>query len=124
VDRPFTDQAEGLVAAGVEDLQIAFASDVNGDNNPANYVWSNGMSPVYPSNALGTASAANLRAVRVSLVVRATREMVNSEGSFLKTLDTTRPAVENRAAATSADGFRRVVISRIVELPNLAPGSL
>jgi prepilin-type N-terminal cleavage/methylation domain-containing protein len=100
-----------LLAEGVEDLQLAYFLDANGDNL------------VDPGEMHGTGSGANanfdaqgtdmgdLREVRLNLVARTRMEDRDFEGQL--------QATENRNAGV-ADGFRRRVYTSIVRPRNMA----
>jgi prepilin-type N-terminal cleavage/methylation domain-containing protein len=100
-----------LLAEGVEDLQLAFFLDANGDN------------VVDPGEMHGTGAGANanfdaqdtdlsdLREARVNLIVRTRMEDREFSGQL--------EAAENRGAG-AADGYRRRVYTKTVRLRNLA----
>ncbi len=104
------------LAEGVEDMQIAVGVDVDGDGivNEAgtntdewfyNVAADVGTSPP----AFGTAKP---RAYRITLVTRSVIEASSQPISQ-------RPAIEDRAAATAQDEFRRRVLSTTVEIRNM-----
>lgn len=118
-----------LVQPYVEDLQIAYGLDntvpVSGD--PARFTWQNGFPAQLAANPVSP--ALRLRALRISVVVRTQNEIKNSHGDILLGAETQRPQVENHylppdPAAPAADGYRRIISSRTVVLPNIAAGSL
>jgi hypothetical protein len=110
----------GIVLAGnIEDLQVAWIFDTDGDNlvNPAKEVYgASGVAPYDSSGSiLGTnyENAADLREVRVNLVARTRLEDQDFTSG--------RPqALENRnGAAFQDDGFRRRVLTSRLRLRNL-----
>jgi prepilin-type N-terminal cleavage/methylation domain-containing protein len=82
-----------LIASGIEDLQFA-------------YVMQNGTIVDNPAGA-----ATDIRAVRISMLARQRDPSATAEIS-------TRPAVEDHAAAASADRYHRRLITRVVEVRN------
>jgi hypothetical protein len=103
------------LAGGVEDLQVAFFLDADGDNVvDANEVHGDGAGPDYLAAGQDNAQ---VREVRFSLVTRTRsedREWSNG-----------RPqATENRAAVAAADGFRRRVYTSTVMLRNVGARAL
>jgi len=116
---PFVDSGTPvLVASGIEDLQLAYGLDAAGSNDPANYVFQNGLNASYTPG---------LRSVRLSLVSVTGKTIRNfqvktSSDRDLRPLD----AVENHvhAPAAAVDGLRRSLYQRRVELPNMATGVL
>ncbi len=83
-----------VIASGIEDLQLAYLlSDGTVVNNPAG-----NPSPI--------------RGVRVSILARA------ADKSSTATIST-RPAIEDHAAALAPDNFHRRQITRVVEIRNL-----
>jgi hypothetical protein len=104
-----------VVAYGVEDLQVVPACDVN-NNLRIDPEGSGGKSSdewFYNIDADSvSATCKTYPQVRVSMVVRAD----NPDPSF--TLGQ-RPALENRAAATTSDQFYRRVLSATLPVPNV-----
>jgi prepilin-type N-terminal cleavage/methylation domain-containing protein len=103
-------QAAQPLAEGVEDFQVALGFDNNGDG----LITENGLAAnddEWVFNVAGEAmpaTLANLRAVRVSLVVRTTSAALDS-GAHGQ-----RPRAEDHAAAAAPDQFpRRVIRSEI-----------
>ncbi len=99
------------LAENVEDLQVAWFIDADADNVvDAGEYLGDGVSADYA--ALGT-NAANLREVRLSVVMRTPRPD--------QELTTGNPIItENRVAAAPVnDGFRRRVYTTVVRLRNL-----
>ena len=111
-------------AAGIEDLQVAFAIDNgNGDGGSPNgrigtEIGSAGNDDEWIYNHSGDteptcAEMANIKAVRITLVARST---VQRQGQF--SAANRRPKVEDHAAAVSSDGFYRVRLQQIISLRN------
>jgi len=106
------DTAEPL-AEGIEDLQVAIGVDVDGDGAVTD---DTSTTDEWFHNVVGDAdppalSTAPWRALRLTVVARTLAEQVGGEWSA-------RPAVENHAGA-STDGYRRRMVSTIVEIRNL-----
>lgn len=120
----------------VEDLQLVYAFDDDGDGaidtDADGVIWGvdadhNGSLETQVKNdgttaALGapvgiggSSVGCDLRAIRVSLVVRTVRE--NPDPRFRSQYS--RPRVEDHAAATTSDGFRRQVLQTVVKLRNM-----
>lgn len=99
------------LAEGIEDFQVALGIDLNGDGSIAE-IGNASSDDEWQGNVTGDpAIAGPIRAVRIWMVARATAEIPN--GSF------TRPAVGDRAASTALDGYRRRILTSIVEIRNL-----
>jgi prepilin-type N-terminal cleavage/methylation domain-containing protein len=98
------------LARGVDDLQIAYLFDLNGDGAiAASEVRGAAGGTVYSAKAL---SVEDLRHLRINIVTRTRLEDSQfSDGSFQN--------VENRAAIAGNDGFRRRVYTTIVMPRNL-----
>ena len=99
-----------LLADGVEDLQLTYFLDANG-NNAVDVGELKGESSTnkYVANA---SDASELRAVRLNIVVRTRVEDDRfTQGLF--------QATENRAVITTADGYRRRVHTAIVRMRNV-----
>lgn len=98
-----------LLADGVEDLQIAYFLDSNG-NSALDVGEMHGISG---NNYVAAASdARELRGVRLNIVARTRSEDERfTQGLF--------QATENRAAITTADGYRRRVHTAIVRMRNI-----
>lgn len=129
--RPFVDVDTGMrLQRNVDDLQVAYGYDTSLSGNPSTYTWTNGLPPDVrdASSAVLSPGVAQLRAVRVSVVVRSRQTVLdNTDKTVKSTAQTQVPVVENHYAVVTRpppDGYRRVVYTRIIELPNLAPGSL
>jgi hypothetical protein len=100
------------LAEGVEDLQIAFGYDNNGDGN---IVDSASTSDEWYGNAAGDifpATLTNLKAVRITII--ATSTMAENIGG----VNSVRPQAEDHAPTTTPDGFFRRVISSRVSIRN------
>ncbi|MGE3547421.1 MAG: PilW family protein, partial [Kofleriaceae bacterium] len=100
------------VADGVEDFQLALGVDADGSGTLLE-VGAAAGDDEWAYNVSGDAAlAGSIRAVRISLVARATAK-VTGTATF------TRPAVEDRAAGATTDNYRRRVLSSSVEIRNL-----
>ena len=121
--RPFQDLDQGtLVANHVEDLEVVYGFDTTGDGNPANFTWTNGLSPQVTGTGL---TPVTLRAVRVSVGVRGTNLVYDNEDHVLLNSTTQPLMIENRyATQPPPDGYKHMMYTRTIELPNLNPGSL
>jgi prepilin-type N-terminal cleavage/methylation domain-containing protein len=102
------------LAEGIEDMQIAlgvdpsgsgFLSEVGAAANDDDWVGN------YPGD---TALTGTVRAIRISLVSRTTSGLIGNLDQFY------RPAVEDHAASTTPDQYRRRVLKTIVEIRNMA----
>ncbi len=93
-----------LLSPHVEDLQVEFAVDTNGDGQI-------GLGE-FPINSLDTAVVANVRAVQISILTRTSVENIKLSGPG-------RQAVANRNAAGVADGFRRRLSRVTTSLRNI-----
>ena len=96
---------EEPLAENVEDMQIALGVDVNADKSIAAGEWAF-------SAGIG-ALAGNIRAARITLVVRAADQLVGGTANFK------RPAAENHPIAATFDLYRRRVLKSTVEIRNL-----
>lgn len=97
------------LADGVEDLQVAFFLDTNG-NNALDVGELYGISG---NNYLAAASdASDLRAVRFNVVTRTRSEDERFTQGFFQ-------ATENRSAVAGQDGYRRRVHTAIVRMRNI-----
>jgi prepilin-type N-terminal cleavage/methylation domain-containing protein len=97
------------LADGVEDLQIAYFLDTNG-NNAFDVGELYGISGNdYLASA---ADASELRAARVNVVVRTRSEDDRFTQGFFQ-------ATENRAAVSGQDGYRRRVHTAVVRMRNI-----
>lgn len=102
------------LAEGIEDLQIAVGTDTGGMDGNVVEVGATANDDEWAYNAAGdSALTGQLRAVRLSLVARSSSALTGGVPSFV------RPAVEDRAAGTTTDAYRRRVLSSLVELRNL-----
>jgi prepilin-type N-terminal cleavage/methylation domain-containing protein len=99
-----------LLSDGVEDLQLTYFLDANG-NDAVDVGELKGESSTnqYVANL---SDASDLRAVRINIVVRTRTEDDRFTQGFFQ-------ATENRAAITTADGFRRRVHTAIVRMRNV-----
>jgi prepilin-type N-terminal cleavage/methylation domain-containing protein len=102
------------LAEGVEDFQVAVGVDVDADGtvtdseNDADEWFGNDPADVDPP-ALTTTP---WRALRVTVVARTAKEDPRGEWSA-------RPSAEDHLGATAADGYRRRMVSTIIEVRNL-----
>ena len=97
------------LADGIEDLQLAYFLDTNG-NNALDVGELRGISGT-PYTA-ATSNASDLRAVRLNIVARTRSEDDRFTQGFFQ-------ATENRAAVPGQDGFRRRVHTAIVRMRNV-----
>lgn len=99
------------LAEGVEDLQLAVGIDT--DNNGTADETANGAGDEWEYNNAGDGPLTGLvRGIRIELLARATTP-VNGAPSFV------RPAILDHAAAGTADGYRRRLLSSNIEIRNL-----
>lgn len=108
--------AEGSAAAepfaeGVEDMQVAIGVDADGDGALTEVGLAANDDEWTHNRAGETQPAGAIRAIRVTLVSRATGKRVNATGQV-------RPAAEDRAAATETDGYRRRALTTTIEIRN------
>jgi prepilin-type N-terminal cleavage/methylation domain-containing protein len=104
------------LAEGIEDLQIAIGVDVDGDGE----IRSGGTAPdddewyynVAGDSAPPPITGGRWRTVRVTVVGR---ELTAAGRGAIST----RPRVEDRAAATAADAYRRRTLTAVIEIRNL-----
>lgn len=120
----------------VEDLQLVYAFDADGDGaidtDVDGVIWAvdadhndsletqvknDGTTAALgaPVGIGGSSVACDLRAIRVSMVVRTVRE--NPDPRFRNQYS--RPRLEDHAAATTNDGFRRQVLTSVVKFRNM-----
>jgi type II secretory pathway pseudopilin PulG len=116
---PFIDGGPVVVQDNIEDFQVRYFSASNPlELSPVSYIENNGLGFAYnPSQPL--------RAVQITVVARTPLPQRMQDG---------RPRAYHPVAAENHDpgwkdgdaydGFERVVYSRRIELPNLAPGLL
>lgn len=100
------------LAEGIEDLQIAVGVDADGDGVLKEVGKAVGDDEWAFNVAGEVLPAGPIRALRITLVARATQATA-ALPTFL------RPAAENHPAATAADGFRRRSLTSTIELRNL-----
>ena len=95
-DSSITKAGGQVIAHDVEDLQFAYEdADGNWHDNPS--------------------SPEDILAVRINVLVR-----TRSEGTEWKTAGLgTRPAIEDHAAATTKDGYRRRLLTTVVDVRNM-----
>jgi prepilin-type N-terminal cleavage/methylation domain-containing protein len=100
-------------AEGIEDIQIAVGVDVNSDG-AITEVGSAANDDEWQGNVAGdTALAGSIRAVRITVVARATKALSGPASPFY------RPQAEDRPAGTTFDAYRRRVLRSVVEVRNL-----
>lgn len=100
-------------AEGIEDLQIAIGVDVDGDG-ALTAVGSAAGDDEWQGNVAGDgALVGSIRAVRMTIVSRATKALSGPLAPF------SLPAAEDRAAGTTFDKFRRRVLYSTIETRNL-----
>jgi prepilin-type N-terminal cleavage/methylation domain-containing protein len=127
---PFIDDTTNcmMIQNDIEDFQLAYGLDRTASGNPDNYTFVTGCaaSPCDATNTLAPAYTPFLRSVRVSVVALGRRKMLDANGSVLTSANYAPfAAVENHTIASpTADGYRRSLYTRRVELPNLLPSSL
>lgn len=99
------------LAEGIEDLQIAEGVDADGDGGVTE-VGTAANDDEWAYNVVGdNAPSGTVRAIRVSLIAR-TLTFAGKTPVF------SRPALEDHAAATTNDDYRRRVLSSIFEVRN------
>jgi prepilin-type N-terminal cleavage/methylation domain-containing protein len=101
-------------AEGIEDLQIAIGVDVNGDGGITEVGASAGDDEWQGNVAGDGVLSGSIRALRATIVARATKQLAGPIASF------SLPAAEDRAASTTQDKFRRRVLRSTVESRNLS----
>jgi prepilin-type N-terminal cleavage/methylation domain-containing protein len=104
-------EAAEPLAMGIEELQIAVGYDANGDGTITDTA-SNSDEILYNVDPdVAPAGATTPRAFRLTVVARSIWESSTAAMS-------TRPAVEDRNGAASADQYRRRILSAVVEARN------
>jgi len=98
-----------LLADGIEDMQIVYFMDANGNHTP-DVGELRGISGTNYLSA--TSDAGDLRAVRLNIVARTRSEDDNFTQGFFQ-------ATENRDAGVAPDGYRRRVHTAIVRMRNV-----
>ena len=112
-DAENTDFGPEPLAEGVEDLQVALAVENGLDPTTVTELGLGGGDDEWAYNVAGEPDLlGTIRGIRISLIARATNP-VTGVGTYV------RPAAEDRAAASVADGFRRRVLTSIIEIRNL-----
>ncbi len=107
------------VVAGVEDLQVQLGVDTDAAGMPGRGAvdrYLDADDPLIDPASEGFAPGAAILAVRLWVRVRAERP----ENGFT---DTTAYAYADRTVAPFNDGFRRVVVSKTIQLRNARPAS-
>lgn len=104
-DGPLT--AEPL-AENVEDFQVAVGYDADNSGGVDSNEWAYAM-------GAGSVTATNLRAIRITIVVKDSAPVPGGPSSGLYT----RPAAENHNAAATADNYRRRVLTSTIEIRNM-----
>ena len=103
------------LAEGIEDLQIVLGVDSNGDGKLGVESGVAANDDEWQGNNIGdTALAGTIRAVRVTLIARTTSGLIGNSAPF------SRPAVEDHAAGSGGDKFRRRILRSTVEVRNMA----
>ncbi|HUS32900.1 MAG TPA: PilW family protein [Kofleriaceae bacterium] len=102
------------LAEGIEDMQIAVGIDGDSDGS----ISENGLGAgddEWWFNFAGEAmpSTGSIRAVRITLVARATKPLVGNAPLYY------RPGAENRIGSTAPDAYRRRVLRTIVDMRNI-----
>jgi len=92
------------VAVNVEDMQIALHLDTTDPPDGMGDIWVN-------SRDLTVAELMNVRAVRLSMVFRSNNEVTGWRAGR-------RPALEDRPAAATTDGYIRRVMTTVIKLRN------
>ena len=106
-----------LIQSGVEDMQLSVGIDTGQTGDPANITWSN--------TAVGPAFVTGLRSIRVSILSLSARTILGTDGRVLLTAEYSPRTLEDHVVtAPVADGRRRTLYARRVELVNLAAGDL
>ncbi len=107
-----------VVQENIEDLQLAFGVDPTNGADPANVVWANNAN-------FGPAYTAGLRSLRISVVAKSSSEYRDQSGALLQSSDyQARPQVEDHGVSLLPDGYRRILYTRRVEVPNMASANL
>ena len=102
------------LAESIEDLQVAVGVDTGAMDGDVVELGAAANDDEWAYNVAGDiALSGQIRAVRLSLVARTASTLKGGTPSFL------RPAVEDHAAGTASDAYRRRVLSSVVELRNL-----
>ena len=107
--------ADEPIAEGIEDLEVAVGIDSNGDGTLSELgaaagddEWLGNVS----GETIPSPLPASVRAVRISIVARTTKQFTGVNSFRLG-------ALEDRAANSLTDNFRRRTLSSIVEIRNL-----
>ena len=105
------------IAEGIEDLQVVYAADNLTADGVISPESTTGGADEWYGNVVGEAVPLPLpnatRAVRVTIVARTTRQFSGVNAFVLK-------ALEDRAANSATDNFRRRILSTTVEIRNLS----
>ncbi len=116
-DAEGTQQIDQPIAEGIEDLQVVYAADNVTANGVIDAESTTAGADEWYGNVLGETVPLPLpnatRAIRVTLVARTTRQFSGVNAFVLK-------ALEDRAANSATDNFRRRILSTTVEIRNLA----
>lgn len=106
-----------VVQEDIEDLQIAFGVDPTNGTDPASIQWINGLGPAYSNG---------VRSVRITVVARSARVYRDDLGNAMRSSDyQAKTKVEDHVITSPVpDGHRRILYTRRVELPNMAPANL
>ena len=107
---------EDVIAQNIEDLQFAYAVDINGDGN-INAADDQNGDGAFDANdfvdSVPLANAVRIKAVRISLLARADR------ADLSVTTENPPANLENRVHAATNDGFRRRLWQTVVNLRNM-----
>ena len=101
------------LAEGIEDMQVALGVDVNGDGVVTEVGLAANDDEWYGNYAGDIPLTGALRAVRISLIARTTSGLVGNLNSY------SRPPLEDHAAGTVLDQYRRRVLKTMVEIRNM-----
>jgi prepilin-type N-terminal cleavage/methylation domain-containing protein len=101
-------------AEGIEDLQLAIGVDAGGDGALTEVGTAPGDDEWQGNVAGDAALVGDVRAVRLTIVSRATKALSGPAASFA------RPAAEDRPAGATFDAFRRRVLRSTIETRNLS----
>jgi hypothetical protein len=96
-------------------MQFSVGLDTNLTGDPSQITWSNGVGPNW---------VAGMRAIRMSLMTRTARTIVETNGTVVLNSDTAAQSLEDHVVALPPDGFRRTLYTRRVDLVNMAAENL
>lgn len=108
------------IAENIEDFQVSFCGDFNNDgvlNQADSGDWKNDatavIGPTDPDDVTTPNIVDKIRFVKISILARTSRELISSGQQ------STRPALEDHAAATTSDYYKRRPISVTVRVRNV-----